>query len=114
MNKRILGLAVSLLAVAIMVLPMPAAFATPSTEITGTTKMINPMNYVTMRPLGDSGLQIFTFANAPFEIHGDIEGTGLYYGVWLMKPSDGFPPFELVVAKGVYYLDVEVNGPVES
>ena len=96
--------------VAMLVLPMSAAFAKKPTEITGTLTMLDPMSYATQRYLGNSGNWITTFTNAPLEIHGGIEGTGFYTGNWLMKPIDTFPFFELLASKRVYTLDVEVNG----
>jgi hypothetical protein len=110
LNKKVLGIAVILMAVAMVVLPMSVAFAEKPTEITGTLMMIDPISYMTQRDLGNSGNWISTFTNAPLEIHGGIEGTGVYTGHWLVKPIDTFPFIEVIASKGVYTLDVEVNG----
>jgi len=107
MNKKALGIFVSLLVVAMLVLPMSAAFATKPAPITGTLTMLDPMSYVTFRPLGNSGNQIWTFTDAPLTITGDIEADGVYNGLWVMiKP---FTPDMKVVARGVYTLDAEVD-----
>jgi hypothetical protein len=107
-KRKLLVLA---LAVALLVLPMSAAVATaPTTVITGTLTMLDPMSYGEIRYLGDSGNQIWTFTDAPFVITGDIEGTGVYNGKWLMAPSpDTIPPFELKASDGWYTMDVAVD-----
>ena len=99
------------LAVAMLALPISAAFATaPTTVITGTLTMIDPELYGEIRDLGNSGNQIWTFTDAPFEITGDIEGYGVYNGKWIISLIDTFPYIEFVAAKGVYIMDVEVDG----
>ena len=111
LNKKVLGIAVVLMAVAMLVLPISVAFATaPTTVITGTLTMLDPMSCMQRRDLGKSGNWISTFTNAPFVITGDIEGDGVYNGKWLMKPTDTPPYFELAASNGWYIMDVEVNG----
>jgi len=111
LNIKFLVIAAACLAVAMLALPISVAFATaPTTVITGTLTMLDPMSYLENRYLGKSGNWIGTFTDAPFEIHGGIEGTGLYTGHWLMKSIDTPPYFETFVANGVYIMDVEING----
>jgi hypothetical protein len=109
MSKKVLGVVVSLLVVAMLALPMSAVFATKPSQISGTMTMIDPMSHVSMRPLGNSGNQIWTFTDAPQVFTGGIEGTGFYNGKWVVyKPFT--PDMKLRTAIGVYSLDVEVAG----
>ena len=108
-KKKILVIA---LALAMLALPIASALATkPTTVITATLTIGgNPLDYAEARLLGKSGNWITTYTDAPFTLTGDIEGTGVYNGKWLMAPSpDTIPPFELKASDGWYTMDVAVD-----
>lgn len=111
MKKKMLGVIVSLVVVAMLALPMFAAYATESTEVQGELWM-DPtiMDYATRRDLGNSNNAILTYTDAPFEITGGIEGDGLYDGNWLAKYEPPIPFPVSVVSNGVYKMTVEVAG----
>jgi hypothetical protein len=97
------------MAAAMLALPISAVYATKPTVITGTVTMINPILYVSIRDLGNSGNQIWTFTDAPLPMAGDMERTGSYTGTWLVqKPFT--PDMKVPAANGVYHLDVKVMG----
>jgi hypothetical protein len=95
-------------------LPIASAIAKPpTTVISGTLTMIgNPLDYEEVRYLGNSGMWISTFTNSPLTITGDdIEGEGVWNGVWVVKPiPDSIPPVEIVAGNGWYIIDADVNG----
>ena len=106
MNKKVLGVFVSLLAVVMLALPMSAAYATkpePTTmTLTGFFEVL-PENipgvpfsspYVRAFPAGESGIFQMKWRGLPANFTGDIEGIGPYDGNWKIKNS-GTPDAEL-------------------
>ena len=106
MNKKVLGVFVSLLAVVMLALPMSAAYATkpePTTmTLTGFFEVL-PENipgvpfsspYVRAFPAGESGIFQVKWRGLPANFTGDIEGIGPYDGNWKIKNS-GTPDAEL-------------------
>ena len=107
-KKKILVIA---LALAMLALPIASALATkPTTVITATLTIGgNPLDYAEARLLGKSGNWITTYTDAPFTLTGDIEGTGVYNGKWLMKIADTPMGFKIQASDGWYTMNVEVG-----
>ena len=91
MNKKILVIIGSLLVVAMLALPMSAAFAEkPTIELTLTGKywMMDPdPEHMQMFPAGNSGNTMFKFRGFVSDWTGDIAGSGVYNANWVIKPD---------------------------
>jgi len=91
MNKKALGVFVSLLVVAMLALPMSAAFAEkPTIELTLTGKywMMDPdPDHMKMFPAGNSGNTMFKLRDFVSVWTEDIAGSGVYNGNWVSKPD---------------------------
>ena len=107
MKKKILCFFVSVLAIAMLSLPMCSVIATKPEPLTGTISMFPVMNppMFTIQPSGKSTISINTWNDLPMEISGDIIGTGFYNGQWTVCRD----PFEIRAANGWYTLDVTIG-----
>ena len=112
MNKKILGVFVSLLAVVMLALPMSVAYATkPETKtLTGTYYILGVGDGGPIFA-GESDNVLLKLRNVPCLWTGDISGSGIYNGNWLVKGGPLAEGGELVRAIGHYVLeDAMVDG----
>ena len=112
MNKKILGVFISLLAVAMLAVPMSVAYATkPETRTLTGTYYILGMGDGFEVFAGESDNVLLKLRNVPCLWTGDIAGFGIYKGEWLVKGGPIVQGGELVVAIGHYVLeDAVVDG----
>ena len=108
-NKKILGITVALMAVAMLVLSMSVVYATKPDTITGGLEMKLPM-VVERRDAGKSNNKIAIYTDSPVKVTGGMEGEGGYTAKWLMKFDPPFPFPVSTVDNGVYLLDVTIDG----
>ena len=99
MNKKILGVFVSLLVVAMLTLPMSAVFGTkpePYTDTLTGTFYVNTDEYEVSRRFdaGESGNTIIKYKGLLQVWDGDIAGDGTYDGNWVLK-NPGTPEMEV-------------------
>lgn len=114
MNGKVLVVAVALMAVAMLAVPMSVAYATkPETRtLTGTFYILVGQGGSTKTIMaGESDNVLLKHKDIPVLWTGDIAGSGVYSGEWLVKGGPIIQGGELKVAIGHYVLeDAVVDG----
>jgi hypothetical protein len=106
MNRKVLVIAVALMAVAMIALPISVVSATKPTTMTLSGK-IYVLGTGSIFPAGESGNVLLKFRDVPVLWTGDIAGSGVYNGNWLDKGGD----LVLDVGVGTHVLeDVTIDG----
>jgi hypothetical protein len=121
MNKKVLGVFVSLLALAMLAFSLSVVFAVkpePTTMTLTGTFMVYPDTipgvpwsspYARSFLAGESGIRQFKWKDLPQEMFGDIEGLGTYTGNWVVKNA-GTPDAEPNTVAIVLIKDAVVAG----
>jgi hypothetical protein len=110
MNKKMFGVLASLFVVAMLALPMSAAFAKKPITLTLTGKyymMDSDPDHMKTFPAGKSSNQMIKFRDFESVFVGDITGSGVFHSNWKMNPPKG-------VFTGFFALkDVTIDVPGE-
>jgi hypothetical protein len=107
MNRKVLVIAVALMAVAMIALPISAVSATKPMPVSGTFTMFPGV--ISENNAGNSDNSIWTFEDLPVIFDGGIIGTGSYDGRWVVHNYDD--PLALWVnSKGHYEIEATVDG----
>ena len=113
MKKKILVIFATVFILAMLVLPMSCVFATKPETIEGTFTMLPtlppPFPEVSARNCGKSNMTILTWTDLAMNVEGDMEGTGVYNGRWLVVSEEVGVISEFRVAVGEYILDVSIG-----
>jgi hypothetical protein len=105
-KRKVLVIAVALMAVAMLALPISVVSATKPTTMTLSGK-IYVLGTGSIFPAGESGNVLLKFRDVPVLWTGDIAGSGVYNGNWLDKGGD----LVLDVGVGTHVLeDVTIDG----
>ena len=105
-KRKVLVIAVALMAVAMIALPISVVSATKPTTMTLSGK-IYVLGTGSIFPAGESGNVLLKFRDVPVLWTGDIAGSGVYNGNWLDKGGD----LVLDVGVGTHVLeDVTIDG----
>ncbi len=111
MNKKVLGVFVSLLVVGMLALPMSAAYATKPTTVTWISTRVTA-GTPDYRQAGSSDNWVLTTQGVGMSWVGDITGSGTYEGRWVLHDFDPGPPPSAgaVNVLGIYTMDVTYDG----
>jgi len=108
MNRKVLVIAVVLMAVAMLALPMSVVFADKPIEmvLTGTFYMNDPEHEFWSFPAHNFQVKCRDFASIWY---GEIEGSGVYHSNWLINPKGGKWDGDVKTGAGAFpgYFDLE-------
>ncbi len=109
LNKKVLGIAVFLLALAMLAVPISAVYATKPIPVSGTF-MLLVGGTITPRDAGKSTNRIQTITDVPTLFAGDISGTGYYDSRWVIHNSDDPAASWRMNVKSTYTITATVDG----
>lgn len=110
MNKKAFGVFISLLAVAMLMLPMSAAYAKKPTTVTWISAKVPPAGSYIYNQAGKSDNWIMTTQGGGWSWVGDITGSGTYDGRWVIHDVVSMVNYGAVNVLGTYTMDVTYDG----